>query len=193
MSNTTTPASETKVITGEVRFSYVHVFKPEAIEGGADEKYSVSLLIKKSDKKTLTAIAKAIKAATEAGKNTVFKGKVPANLKTPLRDGDEDRPDDDNYAGCFFVNANSSGKRPRPGILDRYKQPITDEEQFYSGCYGIASVNFYAYDTAGNRGIACGLNNLMKVRDGDFLGGRASAESDFEEVELEDEDIDPML
>ena len=186
MSNKPTTASDTKVITGEVRFSYAHVFKPAAVEDGADEKYSVSLIIKKSDKKTIALVQKAIKAATEAGKGAKWGGKLPPKLKLPLRDGDEERPDDEVYADCFFLNATSKTK---PGVVDRFKQPITDEEQFYSGCYGIASLNFYAFDTKGNKGVACGLNNLMKVRDGDYLGGRASAESDFAEVEVED-DVD---
>src|SRR5690625_664172 len=92
----------TKVVTGEVRFSYLHVFEPHAIEEGQDKKYSVSLLIPKTDKKTLNAIKKAIEAAKVAGAPK-WGGKVPPNLKMPLRDGDVDRPDQPEYAGHYFV------------------------------------------------------------------------------------------
>lgn len=180
----------TKVVTGEVRFSYLHVFEPHAIEEGQDKKYSVSLLIPKSDKKTLNAIKKAIEAAKVAGK-AKWGGKIPANLKMPLRDGDVDRPDQEEYAGHYFVNANSTNK---PGIVDANVQPIIDSTELYSGCYGRASVNFYAYNVSGNKGIACGLNNIQKLRDGETLGGRSHAEDDFEPVDVdEDGDMDDFL
>ena len=194
MSQKPTTASDTKVMIGDashlVRFSYLHVFKPVAVQEGSPEKYSVSLIIPKSDKKTIARIKTAINAAIEQGKASKWKGKLPKDLKTPLRDGDEEREDDEVYADSFFINANCITK---PGVVDRFKQPITNEDDLYSGCYGIASVNFYPYDTAGNKGIACGLNNLMKVKDGEYLGGRASAESDFAEVYIEEDDeVDPM-
>lgn len=166
----------TKVVTGKVRFSYLKVFRPEAMGDSEDKKYSVSLIIPKSDKRTLAAIKAAIDAAIEQGKSK-WGGKVPKNLKLPLRDGDEERDDDDAYANAYFINASSKGK---PGLIDRYKKEITDEEELYSGCYGRASINFYAFDVSGNRGIAAGLNNLMKLEDGEPLGGRQSAESDFD-------------
>lgn len=174
----------TKVITGEVRFSYAHVWEPASINGG-EAKYSVSLLIPKSDKKTINAINKAIEAAKQSGISK-FGGKVPANLKTPLRDGDVEREDDEIYAGHYFVNANANTK---PGIVNKNGQPIIDSTQFYSGCYGYASITFYAFNSNGNRGIACGLNNLMKTRDGESLGGRAKAEDDFADLIGDDEDF----
>lgn len=181
----------TKVVTGEVRFSYLHVFEPHAIEEGQEKKYSVSLLIPKTDKKTLNAIKKAIEAAKIAGAPK-WGGKIPANLKMPLRDGDVDRPDQPEYAGMYFVNANSTNK---PGIVDANVQPILDSTELYSGCYGRASINFYAYNVSGNKGIACGLNNIQKIRDGETLGGRSRAEDDFEPVEIEDDgdDMDDFL
>lgn len=165
----------TKVVTGKVRFSYAHVFEPKAIVEGAEEKYSVSLLIPKEDTKTLAKIDKAIKAALEAGK-AKFGGKIPKAYKSPLRDGDEEREDDEAYAGCMFVNANSSRK---PQVVDASLNPILDREEFYSGCYGRASVNFYAFSVSGNKGIACGLNNLQKLAEGERLSGGSSAEDDF--------------
>lgn len=176
--------NQTKVVTGEVRFSYLHVFEPHAIEEGQTPKYSVSLLIDKSDKKTLANIKKAIEAAKTAGAPK-WGGKIPPNLKTPIRDGDAERPDQEEYKGKFFVNANSVGK---PGIVDENVQPVLDSTEVYSGCYGRASVNFYAYNVSGNKGIACGLNNIQKMRDGDTLGGRSRAEDDFDAVEVDDDE-----
>lgn len=172
----------TKVVTGKVRFSYLHVWEPTSIEEGQEKKYSVSLIIPKSDKATIAKLNKAIEAAKEAGKAKLG-GKIPANLKTPLRDGDIERPEDEAYAGCLFLNANCKTK---PGVVDKNLNPIMSQDDLYSGCYGRASVTFYAFNTSGNKGIACGLNNLMKLEDGESLGGRSTAESDFAEYADDD-------
>jgi hypothetical protein len=104
----------------------------------------------------------------------------------PLRDGDD--KEDEIYDGHFFVNAKSN---TRPGIVDKNKVPIVDEDEIYSGVWAIISVTFYGYEVSGNRGVACGLNNIMKFKDDDRLGGRVSAEADFEGVDLpEDDDED---
>lgn len=169
------PVAATKVITGKVRFSYLHVFEPTSIDESADKKYSVSLIIPKKDKATLAKIEAAVEAATEAGKGK-WGGKIPAKLKLPLRDGDIDRPEDPAYENCWFINASAKTK---PGLVDADLNPIMKQDEMYSGCYGRASINFYAYDAKGSKGIAAGLNNLQKLEDGDALGGRASAESDF--------------
>lgn len=169
------PVAATKVVTGKVRFSYLHVFEPTSIDESAEKKYSVSLIIPKSDKKTLAAIEKAIENAVEVGKGK-FGGKVPAKLKTPLRDGDIDRPEDPAYENAMFINASSKAK---PGVVDANLNAIIAQDELYSGCYGRASINFYAYDAKGNKGVAAGLNNLQKLEDGEPLGGKASAESDF--------------
>lgn len=175
----------TKVVTGEVRFSYLHVWEPSAIEEGQDKKYSASLIIPKSDKKTLDAINKAIESAKEAGK-AKFGGKIPTVLKTPLRDGDAERPDDEAYAGAYFINCNA---KQQPGIVDKNARPIMNQDEVYSGCYGRASITFYAFNTSGNKGIACGLNHMMKLRDGESLGGRSTAEADFADFINEDDDL----
>lgn len=129
---------------------------------------------------TVEAIKKAIQAAYEEGA-AKLKGNgktVPplSAIKNPLRDGDIEKPDDEAYANAYFINANSSSA---PGIVDENVQPIINRSEVYSGIYGRASINFYAFNVNGNRGIACGLNNLQKMRDGDPLGGKASAASDF--------------
>ena len=166
----------TKVVTSVVRLSYANVWEPKSINGGV-EKYSVSLIIPKSDTKTLTAIQKAIDAAIEEGRGK-FGGKIPnkSALKLPLRDGDIDRPDDEAYANCYFVNANSS---TAPEIVDKARDPILNRSEVYSGVYARVSINFYAFNSNGNRGIACGLGNIQKVRDGEPLGGKTSAADDF--------------
>ena len=175
---------ETKVITGEVRFSYLKVWEPESIND-SDPKYSVSILIPKTDTQTIKAINKAIEAAKQAG-IAKFGGKIPPVMKLPLRDGDQERPDDENYAGCYFVNANCKNQ---PGLVYKNGQRIIDSTELYSGCYGRASINFYAFNSNGNKGIACGLNNLMKTRDGDPLGGRSRAEDDFAGCFEDDDDF----
>lgn len=171
----------TKVITGPAtRWSYANVWDPKSINGGAP-KYSVSLIIPKSDTKTVEKIQAAIQAAYEEGQSKLKgNGKsVPALsvLKTPLRDGDMERPDDPAYADCYFINANSA---TAPGIVDADRNPIMERSEVYSGVYGRASINLYAFNSNGNKGIACGLNNLQKIRDGEPLGGKSRAEDDFE-------------
>jgi len=177
----------TKVITGpDTRWSYCNAWEPKSINGGTP-KYSVSLIIPKSDKKTLENIKAAIEAAYKEGESKLKgNGKtVPAlsTLKTPLRDGDAERPDDPTYANAFFLNANSA---TAPGIVDKACQPVIDRSEVYSGVYGRASVNFYAFNSNGNRGIACALNNLQKIRDGEPLGGKSRAEDDFASVSADD-------
>ena len=180
----------TKVITGpRTRWSYANVWQAKSINGGAP-KFSVSLIIPKSDTKTVNAIRAAIQAAYEEGQSKL-KGNsrsVPAlsAIKTPLRDGDTERPDDPAYADSYFINANSA---TAPGIVDADRNPILDHSEVYSGVYGRASINLYAFNTNGNRGIACGLNNLQKIADGEPLGGRTRAEDDFADAEDEDDDF----
>lgn len=172
--------NNTKVIV-PCRFSYLHCWEPDSVNGG-DPKYSLSAIIPKSDTKTVNAIKTAIE---QAKKDSVSKwgGKVPANLKLPLRDGDIDRPDDEAYAGCYFFNANS---RQAPQVVDSKVQPILDQSEVYSGCYGKISVTFYGYNSNGNRGIAAGLGNIQKLKDGESLGGRTSAVDDFQTEDDED-------
>ena len=177
MSKNETP---TKVIVS-CRFSYLHCWEPEAINGG-EPKYSVSAIIPKSDKETIKKIQAAVEAAKQESLSK-WGGKIPPNLKLPLRDGDIDRPEDEAYKGCYFFNANS---RQAPQVVDKQVQPILDQTEVYSGCYGRISVNFYGYNSNGNRGVAAGLGNIQKLKDGEALSSRTNAEDDFEAVEDED-------
>lgn len=185
-----TQTQSTKVVTRLVRLSYAHLFKPTSIDEGGDKKYSVSILIPKKDTETLAKIEAAVEAAKELGK-AKWGGKTPTKLKLPLRDGDEDRADDPAYAGHYFINASSKN---RPGVVDINADPILDESEVYSGCYGRVSINFYAFDVSGSKGIAAGLNNVQKIKDGEPLAGASSAEEDFAEAfELDDDDISDLL
>ena len=172
--------TNTKVRIGEVRLSYCHLFQPEAVADGGEKKYSVSIIIPKSNTKLVAEVKAAIISK--------FGGRRPANLKTPLRDGDLERADDDAYADAWFINASSKGK---PGVVkvmnvqgEKKLVEVTNEEEVYSGCYGYVSVNFFAFNNAGNKGVAAGLNNVLKTKDGTFLGGRTSAQTDFGDMDL---------
>lgn len=169
----------TKVVTGKVRFCYTNVFEPTAMNEGDTPKYSICILIPKSDSKTLEKIKKAIEAAKQVGKAKLANknGQLPADaaLKLPLRDGDIERPDDPAFENMYFINANSNRK---PSIVDKELNPIMGKEDFYSGCYGRASINFYAFNVS-SKGIAAGLNNLQKLEDGEMLSGGSTADEDF--------------
>lgn len=185
--NTNKANNPMKVITGpDTRWSYANVWEAKSINGGTP-KFSVSLIVPKSDAKTVAKIKAAIEAAYHEGESKLKgNGKsVPplAILKTPLRDGDAERPDDEAYAGAYFINANAT---TAPGIVDADRNPILIRSEVYSGVYGRASISFYAFNSNGNKGIACGLNNLQKIRDGEPLGSKASAESDFATEDAED-------
>lgn len=177
----------TKVITGKVRFSYVNIFKSRAFQSGQDAKYSVCLLIPKDDKATVNKIRAAIEEAIQEGIASKWGGKKPGNLKLPLRDGDDERADEaPEYEGMFFLNANSTQK---PGIVDKDLNEILDPDEVYSGSWGRASINFYPFNTNGNKGVGVGLNNIQKLKDDERLGAaRASAETDFGDGYEDDED-----
>ena len=180
--------NSTKVITGKVRFCYANVFEPTAMNEGDTLKYNICVLIPKSDTATIDKIKKAIEAAKEAGKAKLAdkNGRIPANLKLPLRDGDEERPDDPAFEDHYFINANSVRQ---PSIVDRSLNPIMSRDEFYSGCYGRASINFYAFNVS-SKGVAAGLNNLQKLEDGEMLAGGSTAEEDFGgDNAVQDDDI----
>lgn len=184
MANVIAKRTGTKVTTGKVRLSYAHLFEAHAIEGN-EPKFSVSVIIPKTDTETLKAIKEAVNEAKEQGKGK-FGGKIPANLKTPLRDGDTERPDDEAYVNCYFLNASSKNK---PGVVDQNVQPVLDATEVYSGCYGRLTLNFYPFSASGNKGIAAGLGNVQKLAEGEPLGGFTRAEDDFDSVESAEDDF----
>lgn len=182
-----TTQNATKVVTGKVRLSYVHVFEPYSQDSDDEGKYSCVILIPKSDKVTLKKINAAIEAAAEQGKNSKFDGKVPKNLVTTLHDGDEDGDLEKNpeYEGHMFMSISS---KTRPGIVDKDVNPILDSTEVYSGCFARVSINAFPYNYKGKKGVSFGLNHIQKLADGDFLGGRSRAEDDFEPIEDEDDE-----
>lgn len=186
-----------KVITGVVRLSYANVFHARSINNG-DEKYSTAVLVPKSDKATVKKIKDAIEEAKQEGKASKFGNKIPANGSWCLRDGDEEFPEDEAYAGHYFFNASNKQK---PGIAKPIGkdangktkfEEITDETEVYSGCYCKLSINFFPFNSNGNKGVAAGLNHIVKVQDGEPLGGVTSLSNDFEDedfdVEVDDDD-----
>lgn len=175
-------SSDTKVITGTVRLSYAHLFQPFSNNPDQDAQYSTVILIPKSDKKTLADIERAQNAALEAGKNSKFGGKIPPSWQNTLRDGDAEADLERNpeYAGHMFMSVKS---KTAPGVVDRRLNEIIDSTEVYSGCYAKVSINAFPYSVSGNKGVSFGLNHVMKVKDGEFLGGRSKPEDDFEALE----------
>lgn len=185
MATVKTGIQSTKVVTGKVRLSYVHVFEPYAQNEGDDPKFSVMLLVPKSDKVTLDKLRAAEKVALENGRSSKFGGKIPPNPQSIIHDCDEE-DDTEEYPereGCYRLNVSAKTK---PGVVDQNVQPILDSTEIYSGCYARVSINAFPYNTSGNKGVSFGLNHLQKMADGEPLGGRSRAEDDFDEVDEED-------
>ena len=167
------------LITGKVRFSFLNVFTPRVNNGG-EPKYSVTLLIPKTDVATKQAIDEAIKQALQDGVSKTFGGQMPPRPALPIYDGDGLRPNGEEFGeeakGHWVVTASS---KIQPGLVDANVQPIISQDVLYSGCYGRADINFFAYNQAGKKGVGCGLNNLQKLEDGQALSGRKSAQEVF--------------
>ncbi len=170
-----------KVITGRVRLSYVNLFTPRASEPGQDPKYSTTILIPKSDFATKHRIDAAINAAIQMGISEKFGGQRPPMLNLPIHDGDGVRPSDGTPYGeeCRGHWVLTSSTKQKPEVVDIALNPITNQTEVYSGMYGRVSMRFFPYNSKGKKGIGCGLNNVQKLEDGEPLGGRSSATSDF--------------
>lgn len=184
--------SATQITTGKVRFSYCNLFTPKANQDG-NEKYSVTLLIPKSDKRTVEKIKSAMEAAVKTYKERNSGKKLPSSLKNTLHDGDGERPNGGEFgpecAGCYVITVSSNKK---PVLVHADKTPLTEESELYSGCYGRAVINFYVYDNSGNKGITAGLNGIMKLYDGEPLGGAVVTDSDWDD-DWEDDEDDGLL
>lgn len=180
-----------EVRTGMVRFTYCHLFEPKTPKGGTKPIYSTGIIIPKSDTATLQAIKGAIEAAKKNGIEKKWGGKAPANLTIAVHDGDVKYPGDPIYAKSFVINIKSDRQ---PGIVDAGTPPtkITDPNEFYSGCYGRAFFQTYAFDTNGNKGIGFGLQHVQKLKDGERLAGGVSVESAFDDWGGQPESIDDL-
>lgn len=187
MATEKTGAALTKVTTGKVRLSYVHLFEPFSNIPGQEPKYSVVLLIPKSDKVTMRSLRAAQEAALEAGITSKFNGKKPGEWKDTIHDGDKaDLERNPEYEGHWSVSVSSKTK---PGIVDRDVSPIMDSTLVYSGCYARVSLNAFPYNAQGTKGVSFGLNHVQFMADGDFLGGRSKAEDDFDSLPADDDDF----
>ena len=173
---------DTSVRIGEVRFSYTAVFQPKKNDDGTPSKYGVCIIIPKEDTETVNLVKEAIDAAKQRGKLEKWGGKIPANVKSCLRDGDIDREDDEAFAGCYFLNASSRNKPGVKVLEDGVVSDALDEEDFYSGCYGAVTLDFFPYESSGNQGAGAGLNNVLKTRDGERLSGGRRADEDFADL-----------
>lgn len=181
MANYNKKITDTNIRIGEVRFSYAHVFEPRQSDNGGDAKYSVCILIPKTATAILDMVKEAIAGAEEKGKTSKWVGKIPAKRNIPLRDGDEEEKGPE-YEGMYFLNASSKTK-PGVRVLENGKVvEALDQEDFYSGCWGAVTVNFFPYDSSGNKGVGVGLNNVIKTRDDERLAGGATAEQDFADL-----------
>lgn len=168
------------IVTGEVRFSFVNIFEPKAGQNGGEPKYSITILLPKSDIATKQMIDREIQNELQNGISTKFGGTMPAMPAIPIHDGDGVRPNGEPFGeecrGCWVFTASTKQK---PEVVDENRQPVLTQTQVYSGCYGRVSLRFFAYNQAGKKGVGCGLGNVQKLRDGDPLGGRTTAADDF--------------
>ena len=180
----------TKVVTGKIRLSYVNIFEPKEPQGGGDPKYSVTLLIPKSDTTTVGKIKEAIAEARESFCRRNGANALPTKPNTTLHDGDGVRDSGDPYGpeckGCYVITVSSKQK---PVIVDAFRNPVTDPGEVYSGCYGRAAINFYGYSNNGKKGISAGLLSIQKLHDGEPFGTVGSAD-DFDDGYSDGEDDD---
>ena len=166
--------TNTQVVTGKCRLSFVNLFEPKAMKEGDTPKYSVTAIIPKSDTKTIEAIKAAIQAAAENGAQRHFGGRVPTNVNNTFKDGDTETDDlgelqknkYPEYANSYYIRLSTKFK---PKVLDANRQEIIDPTEIYSGCYGRVSMTFFAYSGDGKRGVSASLNNVMKLEDGEPL------------------------
>jgi hypothetical protein len=177
-------------VTVRGRLSYVHVFKPHAATPGAEEKFSTTILVPKTDVETKQKIDAAIKAATELGVSEKWNGVKPPTVPNPIWDGDGVKQNGEQFGpeckGHWVFTASAKADYP-PQVVDRRVQPILDQSEIYSGCYANVAVNFFPYLFAGKKGIGAGLGNIQKIKDGESLAGTRTAEQDFNVVDDEDD------
>ena len=172
---------KTQITTGKVRFSYVHAFEPK-LDNNGTAKYSVTLLIPKSDKQTLAKIQAAMENAKDNFREKNPGRKLPAKLATTLHDGDAEKENGGEYGPeCKGHMVISVSSKNRPVVVYSDKMPMTDATELYSGCYGRAVINFYVYDTSGKIGLTAGLNGLMKLEDGEPLAGGIVTDADWDD------------
>lgn len=185
-------SSETQVVTGEVRLSYVHLFEPwKGADGDQDARYNCVVMIPKTDVKTLKALKTAIDTATTQGLPK-WGGKKPKDFKQPIKDGDALTDDNPEYEGHYILSVSSKN---RPSVVDQNVQPILDPSEVYSGMYARVAIAAWPYNNSGNKGVSFFLNHVQKLRDGEPFGNITRAEDVFEPVDTPaaEEDTDDVL
>lgn len=174
----------TKVLTGEVRLSYAHLSQPYANpnQPNSEPKYSVTLLIPKTDVSTYNDIISSRDAAYEAAVQNDWKGLRPQLRSLLIYDGDGTRADGSPFgpecAGCWVITA-STKRKPQVVDISNVNVELAPQD-VYSGMYARVTLNFFAFNSNGNKGVGCGLGNVMKTRDGEPLAAGATAAQDFE-------------
>lgn len=171
----------TQVITGRARLTFPHLFEKYAASVGNEPKFSATFLIPKSDVLTKQKIDAAINAAITEGVSKSWNGVRPPNVPNPLHNGDGVRPSDGQPfpAECKGHWVMTASSKQQPQVVDLGLNQIMSPSEIYSGVYARVSINFFAYNASGKKGIGCGLNNIQKMEDGEPLGGRTSATNDF--------------
>ena len=178
-----------RIVTPEFRAIYVWTEKPQPpLQEGQEAKYKVGMMFDKKNKKVIAGLKEIIATADGLLKERFPKLKAK-QFQAWLRNGNTDDTLSENplFKGMYYAQAKT---KDAPGIVDKHRKLIVDPDEFYAGCYAIASCAMFTYDKAGNKGAGLLLNNLMKLRDGDRISGKPDPESDFEEVEVpEDDDL----
>jgi len=164
----------TKYITPEIVCSFPYLFEPSDYT----EKYGLSIPIPEADKEEVKNIKVCIANAVENKWGRKAVKDIGKKIASPLRIGNEEKEDDSVYKDTVFFSANSAKK---PGVVNQQLKPIMSDDELYPGCIIRASVNFYAYDYKGKKGVACGLQNVLFVKDGEYLGAGSNPEDDFSE------------
>lgn len=172
---------KTRIVTGKCRLSYLNLFTPRAVYQGQRLKYRLCLLIDKEDKETIDIINKAIEGAVKIGRS-LWGDETPSEIKLPLRDGDKEKPENEEFKGHYFLNSSSNLK---PGIVDKGLVEIKNPDEIYPGCYGRASLSFYPFSQEGVHGVACRLQNLQKLEDGEPLYLQPKPEEDFKSSDID--------
>lgn len=182
----------TKVVTGKVRFSYANIFEAKVPQSGGDPKYSVTLLIPKSDTATVEKMKAAIAEARESFCKRNGANSLPLKPNHTLKDGDGTRDSGDPFGpeckGCYVITVSSKQK---PVIVDAFRNPVTDPGEVKSGDYGRAAINFFGYNASGKKGISAGLLSIQKLHDGEAFGVTGSAD-DFDD-DYSDGEVDDFL
>lgn len=156
------------------RFAYLNCWRPVSQYNGV-QKYTVAAVVDKNDRETIMQIEDAIEYVKNQSLQ-LWGGRIPMNLRSPLHDGDEEKPDNSVFKNSYYINAKS---KDAPQVVDSRVQPITDQTEVYSGCYGRVSITLYSYNFGGAKGIAAWLGNIQKLKDGDRFSAKILARDDF--------------